>query len=542
MNSRWPAANGRWQNGSTRGGDPPPLEPRRPVSLTELIDSAHLPAVDIFGNPSVMITGITTHAQRTGRNELFVAINGTRIDSHMMLSEAVEAGAAALLVDREVPPYPGVTLVRVPDTRHALGPLAQAFHGHPTRAMRVCGVTGTNGKTTVAHLIHHVLMRGGARPGLIGTLGASFAGHYVATRTTTPDALELAEMLRRMERQQIDTVVMECSSHGIHQGRINGIPLRGGALIGTSQDHLDYHGTWENYIATKKSLFFDHVATTPGSTACFNLDDPVGEDLSRTYLADWMGFTCGGSIPAAVRAEGIRQSVSGTDFALVVENASHTVHSPLVGAFNVTNMLAAASCCHVLGVPVELIARALGEAPPVPGRFELIDEGQPFTAVVDYAHTPDALERLLRTARRLCAGRLIVVFGCGGDRDRGKRAIMGKAAGDYADFAIVTNDNPRTEDPARIARQVVEGILRSALKSNRYHVVLDRRQAIEQAVHLACPGDVVIVAGKGHEDYQDVGSTRLPFDDRAVLREALAQLPGAVQPGTVVNPMTERLA
>ncbi len=515
---------------------------RRPVALTELIDSARLPAVDIFGNPSVMITGIATHAQRTGRNELFVAISGTRIDSHMMIGEAIEAGAAAVLVEQDVPPHPGVTVVRVPDTRMALGPLAQAFHGHPTRAMRVCGVTGTNGKTTVAHLIHHVLALAGARAGVIGTLGASFAGQYVSTITTTPGALELAEILAYMEMQNVDTVVMECSSHGIHQGRINGIPLRSGALIGTSQDHLDYHGTWDNYIAAKKSLFFDHVAPTPGSTACFNLDDTVGEELSRTYLADWMGFTREKDIPAAIRAGNVRLSVNGTAFDLEIEGARHRVCSPLVGAFNVTNMLTAAACCHSLGVEPGTIAAALGDAPAVPGRFEVVDQGQPFTAVVDYAHTPDALERLLRTARRLCAGRLIVVFGCGGDRDRSKRPIMGKAAGDYADFAIVTNDNPRNEDPAQIARQVVEGILRSALKSNRYHVVLDRRQAIEQAVHLACPGDVVIVAGKGHEDYQDVGSTRLPFDDRAALRTALKELAGSVQPASTIDPMTERLA
>lgn len=512
---------------------------RRPVALTELIDSARLPAVDVYGNPTVMITGISTHAQRTGRNELFVAVSGTRIDSHMMLSEAIEAGAAAVLVEQDTPPHPGVTVVRVPNTRLALGPLAQAFQGHPARAMRVCGVTGTNGKTTVTHLIHHLLQREGARAGLVGTLGSSFAGEFLPARTTTPDALELARVLGRMELRGIDTVIMECSSHGIEQGRINGIPFRVGALIGITQDHLDYHGTWENYVAAKKSLFFDHVATKPGSTACFNLDDEIGEELSRTYLADWTGFTRQDGREAAIRAEDVQLSVGGTDFTLVVEGTRHRVSAPMIGAFNVTNMLAAASCGLALGLDGAAIARGLGEAPPVPGRFEFINEGQPFSVVVDYAHTPDALERVLRTARRLCGGRLIVVFGCGGERDRTKRPIMGKAAGDCCDFAIVTNDNPRGEDPALIARQVVEGILRSALKSNRYHVVLDRRQAIDQAIHMAAPGDVVIIAGKGHEDYQDVGTTLLPFDDRATARESLRTLNAAMRPTGLETPITE---
>lgn len=514
---------------------------RRAVPLMELLEDASLQAVDIMGNPRTMITGISTHAQRTGRNEMFVAINGTCVDSHMMLSEAVDAGASVLVVEKETRPYPGVTVVRVPNTRFVLGPLAQAFHGNPTRAMNVCGITGTNGKTTSTHLVRSILQQAGCKTGLVGTLGAYFGGKFINLNTTTPGPLELAEILGAMEQENIDSVVMECSSHAIDQGRIHGIPFRVGALVGVTQDHLDYHGDFESYAECKRRLFYDYVGTTPGSVSCFNLDDAVGEHLSRTYLADHIGFSKNPETNCQIKAESIQLSANGTSFVLSIEGKKQLVQSCLIGAFNVTNMLTAASCAHSLGADLRTISEGLRNAPQVAGRFEFIQEGQPFSVVVDYAHTPDALERVLRTARRLCLNRLIVVFGCGGDRDRSKRPLMGKVAGDHSDFAIVTSDNPRMEEPSQIARGVLQGILQSSLKSNRYHVILERRQAVEQALHMASPGDVVVIAGKGHEDYQDIGVKRVPFDDRAVVRTALKEVIGNYSQAEIMETPTEKI-
>lgn len=497
-----------------------------PIPLTRLLDDAGLHEADITGNANVVVTGISTHAQATSRSEMFVALVGNRIDSHMLLSEAVEAGAAVLLVDRDTAPYPGVTQVRVANTRQALGHLAQAFHGRPTRAMNVCGITGTNGKTSTTQHLGTILRIAGARVGMIGTLGAQFAGETIAFPTTTPGPLELAGVLARMERANIGNVVMEVSSHAVDQGRINGIPFRCGALTNISRDHLDYHGSFESYMLCKRRFFTDHVATTPGSFAVLNVEDPLGEELFDSYTEDLLSYSVESPL-GDVRAENINLGLHRTTFDLVIDGRPHHVRTALGGMFNVANLIAAAACAFSLGVDVPTIAEGLEHAPQVPGRLEFIDEGQAFRVIVDYAHTPDALERVLRVARRYTQERLLVVFGCGGDRDRGKRPLMGRAAGDLADFVVVTNDNPRTEDPERVTRHIIEGVLQSRLKSNRYMVEHDRQTAIARACEMALPGDVVVIAGKGHEDYQEVGTIRLPFDDRQVARDVLRALPSA---------------
>jgi UDP-N-acetylmuramoyl-L-alanyl-D-glutamate--2,6-diaminopimelate ligase len=377
-----------------------------------------------------------------------------------------------------------------------------------------------------------ILARAGFRTGLIGTLGAFFNGKSVNFGATTPSPLELAQIFEAMEHERVDAAVMECSSHAIDQQRLAGIPIRVGALLGVTQDHLDYHGTFENYAECKKRLFTEFVSPTPGSVSCFNIDDETGASLARTYRTDFTRFSRNPESGAEVSCEDVVLAPNGTSFQLLIEGRRAAVQSRFVGAFNVMNMLAAASCAHHLGVDAEGIADGLSHCPAVAGRFELIDEGQPFSVVVDYAHTPDALERVLRTARRLCANRVITVFGCGGDRDRTKRPVMGKVAGECSDFVIITSDNPRTEDPDQIARQALKGVLQSPLKSNRCLVQVDRREAIEQALNLALPGDLVLIAGKGHEDYQEIGTIRHPFDDRAVAREVLRTLLSSSQPST----------
>ncbi|CAN5408526.1 UDP-N-acetylmuramoyl-L-alanyl-D-glutamate--2,6-diaminopimelate ligase [soil metagenome] len=496
------------------------------IRLVDLIHESGLRAFDVCGDIETPVFGISIHAQKTARGEAFVAINGTKVDSHILISEAVAAGATVLVVEKDLPAYPGVTTLRVPSTRFALGPLVHAMNGNPARTMEVCGITGTNGKTTSSHLLASVLKEAGRKTGLIGTLGAYFGGKFVPLNTTTPGPQELAEIMAAMRGDGIDSVVMECSSHAIDQGRINGITYKVGAFLGVTQDHLDYHGTFQSYVDCKKKFFTDYVAPTPGGLACFNFDDPICEDYAKTYMGNHIGYSRSRESNCGITAEGVQLTSRGTEFILNINGGSAPVKSRFIGAFNVTNMLTAAACAHGFGLDVQTIAHGLENAPAVAGRFEFIDEGQPFSVVVDYAHTPDALERVLRTARRLCSNRLITVFGCGGDRDRLKRPIMGKAVGDATDFAIITSDNPRTEDPTDIAYGIVEGIRQSTLKMNRHHVVLDRRQAIDQAINMACPGDVVVIAGKGHEDYQDIGSTRIPFDDRLVARESIRQVIG----------------
>lgn len=513
---------------------------RRPLSLAELISLARIDVLDIQGNPQARVTAISAHAQSTPRNGLFAAITGTRIDSHMMLGEAVDAGASVLVVENETQPYPGVTTVRVKDSRAALGRLAHAFYRNPARAMTVCGITGTNGKSSTSHLLYSILKTAGANPGLIGTLGVEFGGKSVRLDTTTPDPISMAEIFDAMDAERVDFVVMEVSSHAVDQDRIAGIPFRCGAFLNITQDHLDYHGSFEAYAGAKYRFFADYVGQTPGSIACYNADDPTIAELMEPYGSDTLSFSQSGGPSVSIHAGNVDCDVSGTHFDLCIDGKTARVEAALVGRFNVENMLAAAACAHGMGIGFDTIVRGLSSCPPVPGRFEFLREGQDFSVVVDYAHTPDALFRLLQSARRLCKGRLITVFGCGGDRDKSKRAVMGSVVGDQSDFAIVTSDNPRTEDPAAIARQTLEGVLQSSLKSNRYQVVVDRREAIAQALHLAETDDLVIIAGKGHEDYQDVGSTRLPFDDRLIARSILRQLFGAGSQREKLETLTEQ--
>lgn len=495
---------------------------RRPKTLMELIARSGLGTVSIVGNPDVQISGLGVNAQKIRRGQLFVAIAGTRTDSHMMVGDAVGAGAAAVLVERDVPSYPGVTIVRVPNTRQALGLLAQAWHGHPARSFPICGITGTNGKTTTSNLVSSILKHAGLRTGVIGTLGAFFNGKSVDLGATTPSPTDLAEIFEAMEQERIDAVAMECSSHAIDQYRLAGIPIRVGAILNVTQDHLDYHGTIENYANCKKRLFTEYVLPTRGGVSCFNVDDPIGRELAASYPGDFITF--GRDNPAEVSCEDVVLGANGTSLTLILRGEKARIDTRFIGSFNVSNMLAAAACVAALGFPIEVVAAGLKNAPAVPGRFEVVNEGQRFTVVVDYAHTPDALERVLRTARRLCTGRLIVVFGCGGDRDRTKRPIMGAVAGELADYAIVTSDNPRTENPEQIAQAVMKGVLETRMKPSQCSMLVDRREAIEQAMMLAGPGDLVLIAGKGHEDYQEIGTRRISFDDRAVARECIRRI------------------
>lgn len=497
------------------------------MSLKALLAEAGVFAESVTGNVDVAVADISTRAQAVSRNEMFVAVRGTKTDSHQYLSDAVERGASVLVVDREIRPYPGVAVVRVPNTRRVLGPLAHTLYGRPAADMRLVAVTGTNGKTTTAWLTRHVLETAGIKAGLVGTLGAFWGDAFVEGNHTTPDGLELARLFARMKADGVRAIAMEASSHGIDQGRLCGLPVHAGALTGITQDHLDYHGSYPEYIAAKRRLFFEHVLTTPDGVACINCADHAGEEMCHSYPGALLRFRPDDEDRTAdLFARSIRSGIDGTDFDMVVKGRAVALRSRLIGRFSVVNILACASMATAIGVDPETIARGIAGTSPVAGRFESVRAGQPFLVIVDYAHTPDAIEKALRAARRLTAGNLIAVFGCGGDRDSTKRPLMGKAAGRLADYIVVTSDNPRSEDPDRIARQAAEGIRKTEFRASRFETILDRAHAIEKALHLARPGDCVMICGKGHETYQEICGTRYDFDDRAVARDILETMKG----------------
>jgi UDP-N-acetylmuramoyl-L-alanyl-D-glutamate--2,6-diaminopimelate ligase len=405
-----------------------------------------------------------------------------------------------------------VPQVLVRSVRDGMGPMSAVVFGDPSRSLTLVGVTGTNGKTTVVHLLDSVLRAAGHRTGAIGTVGTHVDGDPVALDRTTPEAPDLIRLLARMRDAGITTVAMEVSSHALDLGRVGGVRFEAGIFTNLSQDHLDHHGTMDRYFAAKASLFtperIDH--------AVVNVDDPWGRRLldGATPVT-----TYGFEATADVRGEDVRPTVTGLTFRV----GQLEVTSPLRGAFNASNCLAAIAASRVLGIDDGSVREGLASAGQVPGRMEPIEEGQRFLAVVDYAHTPDSIRTVLAAARPLATGRVIVVFGCGGDRDRAKRSLMGAAATEGADLTVITTDNPRSEDPSAIIAEVERG----ATGGGAYVVEPDRRTAIRLALREAHAGDVVVVAGRGHEPTQDVGSVSLPFDDRVVVREELDAIGGA---------------
>jgi UDP-N-acetylmuramoyl-L-alanyl-D-glutamate--2,6-diaminopimelate ligase len=450
------------------------------------------------GDPDVL--DVVHDTRRVGPGALFCCVPGSTVDGHDLAPAAVDAGAVALLVDR--PLDLAVPQLEVADVRRALGPVAAAFWGHPSRDLAVVGVTGTSGKTTVTHLVQAVLDAAGWPCGVIGTLSGA---------RTTPEAPELQSLLASERAAGRRAVAMEVSSHGLDQHRVDATRFAVGVFTNLSQDHLDYHHDMQAYFEAKARLF------TPGlcERAVVCIDNPWGDRLLDTVQdsgqIDAHPYSINDVDDLAIHPGGAQFTWRG-----------QKVDLGLAGRFNVTNAVAAATAVALLGVPPATIAEGLSAARPVPGRFEAVDAGQPFSVLVDYSHKPDALGQAIASARELAAhgGRVIVVFGCGGDRDAAKRPLMGKVAAELADRVIITSDNPRSEDPRAIISAVRDGVPPGASVATE----LDRRRAIEIALHEAGPGDVVLIAGKGHETTQVVGDERRPFDDRVVARDALASI------------------
>jgi len=441
---------------------------------------------------------------------LFFCVPGFRQDGHDFAQLAVDRGAVALVVER--PLGLGVPEVLVSNVRQAMGPAASRFHGNPSGDLRVLGVTGTNGKTTSAYLVRTILEQVGISCGLLGTVESVVAGEVLEAGRTTPEALDLQTLLARMRDGGDKAAAIEVSSHALDLGRVDGVEFAASIFTNLTQDHLDYHGTMAQYWGSKRRLFTELQRGIP----VINVDDVYGKEL-ESELDDAVTFGISGGADWSVI--GLDTDIRGSRFVLVGPDGEAAVETALPGAFNVSNVLGAAAGAHALGVGFEQIVEALPHATRVPGRFEPVAYGQPFAVLVDYAHTPDSLENVLLAARQIATGRVLCVFGCGGDRDAGKRPQMGMIAGRDADVSIVTSDNPRSEDPATIAHAVAAGAEKGC------EIVLDRREAIETAIGLASAGDVVVIAGKGHEVGQEFEQGRkLPFDDRVVAADALREL------------------
>ncbi|NQV06376.1 UDP-N-acetylmuramoyl-L-alanyl-D-glutamate--2,6-diaminopimelate ligase [bacterium] len=466
----------------------------------------------VVGDPTVLVSDVTHDSRAAGPGVLFVAVRGFTVDGHRYVANAIEAGSRAVCLEEA--PAPGIDAIVVEDTRAALGPLAAAVHGDPSSKLALVGVTGTNGKTTVTHLLESIVTEAGLTPAVVGTVGARVAGVPIPVERTTPEAPEFQRLIAQMVTSGVHVGAVEVSSHALSLGRVAGTRFRVAGFTNLSQDHLDFHEDMEAYFAAKALLF------TPGysDAAVIWVDDPAGRRLAdgSAIPVTTVGLTRG----CDVNASGIRMNLSGSSLVIGGPGGSAECLLPLPGDFNVANALVAAGCAAVIGIPWDSIAAGITHVPRVPGRFEVVETGADFTVVVDYAHTPDGIAKVIAATRPLVGqGRVITVVGAGGDRDRAKRPFMGAAAS-LADIAVLTSDNPRSEDPFTVMTQVAAGAIGPA------HVVteVDRRLAIRAAVGMAAPGDVVLVLGKGHEQGQQFATGTIPFDDRTVAREEVASL------------------
>jgi UDP-N-acetylmuramoyl-L-alanyl-D-glutamate--2,6-diaminopimelate ligase len=482
----------------------------------------------------VEVNGIRYDSRQVRPGDLFVCIRGFTRDGHEFLPAAWAAGAAAALVERGDLPAPvleGGTVVRVGQSRRTLAVASARFYDHPSRKLTLVGVTGTNGKTTTTYVIESVLRRAGRRIGLIGTIAYRCGDWAEEAARTTPEPPDLQELLDRMLRLGADSVVMEVSSHALSLHRTDACEFDVAVFTNLTQDHLDFHGTMEAYRQAKLSLFEGLGAAGAKATekaAVINLDDPAADLFLRAAQARRYTYSLEGQ--ADVRAEGVRVDREGIRCQLHTPWGRAAIRSPLLGRYNLSNILAGATAALHLGAGLDAVSEGIADLRHVPGRCERVDEGQPFTVMVDYAHTPDALDRVLRMARECASGALIVVFGCGGDRDRAKRPLMGEVALGRADFTVLTSDNPRREAPLQIIAEIEAGARKVWGQGRHYVIIPDRAMAIREALALAQSGDIVVIAGKGHETCQILADGAIPFDDRAVARRALHEL-GHERPG-----------
>lgn len=482
----------------------------------------------VEGEADQTVTDITADSRAVQKGSLFICLEGAHVDGHRFAAAAAEKGAVAVIASKPLSLPAGIAVIYVKDTRKAMEQVTPYFYEYPAGKMRMIAVTGTNGKTTTSHITAHILHHAGYKTGIIGTIHVMIGDHEYPTHNTTPDVVDLEKMLYSMVEAGITHVCMEVSSHALAMGRVEGIEFDNVSFTNLTEDHLDYHKTMDNYAAAKAILF--KKASAPGQkkgnkSAHINIDVPYA-DVMEAAVKDRSVcpvYTYSIDQPSDLKASHIEFNTSSSEFSVEYQGKAYPVHTHLAGRFNVYNVLAAMSAALSEGIPMEEVITALSDFHSVPGRFELIDEGQPFTVVVDYAHTPDGLENILKTAQEIKRGRIISVFGCGGDRDKLKRPIMGRIGARYSDVVIVTSDNPRTEDPDVIVSEVAAGVKEIAEKKPSFHyeILVNRREAIRRAIALAKPGDMVMIAGKGHENYQILKDRTIHFDDREEARKAI---------------------
>ncbi|MEP6685146.1 MAG: UDP-N-acetylmuramoyl-L-alanyl-D-glutamate--2,6-diaminopimelate ligase [Verrucomicrobiota bacterium] len=475
----------------------------------------------VIGPLDRSVESIAYDSRRVGKNSLFVALTGEKSDGHQFIDQAIEKGASVIVSEREEK-HARATCLVVDNTRDALADLATAFYERPARKLKIAGVTGTNGKTTTTFLIKHICEKAGLRCGLIGTVRYEIGERVLPAIRTTPESLDLQELLAQISNAGCKAVAMEVSSHALAQERTRGLEWDVAVFTNLTQDHLDFHGTMENYFEAKTKLFTELAdqKTKKKSIAVVNIDDRYGEKLVTRLEKKVSVVTYGMGARSDFRASSYRMEFGGTSYQLDARGKVYLVRVPLIGRFNVANSVGALAAANVLGISLREAILSLGKSPQVPGRLEAVPAKRQFQIFVDYAHTDDALLNVLKTLRELGPRKVIVVFGCGGDRDRQKRPLMGRVADQNADFSIITSDNPRKENPDTIIAEVEKGF-----QSDRYEKIPDRAEAIARAIALAQPHDIVLIAGKGHEAYQEFADHTVPFDDVQVARRAVEDHP-----------------
>lgn len=485
------------------------------MKLRELLEGIRF--TEAKGDLEVEVKGISCDSRQVKPGDLFVAIKGTKTDGHLFLAEALRKGAVAFMVE-EFPRDIGLPCVKVSNSREALGLIASKFYGEPSKALRVVGITGTNGKTTTTYLVEHVLKVKGEKVGLIGTINYRWEGLQLEATNTTPSSLELQKLMKEMRDVGVGYVVMEVSSHALSQKRLKGCYVDIGVFTNVTPEHLDYHGSFEDYLKAKAMLFEEVLKESKENGkdpwAVYNVDDPYVRQVVEGLEFKKLSFGQRGDIRPIeyeVSLEGIKANVS-TPFGEL------EVHSRLIGLHNLYNLMAAIGVCLALGLEKKTIEEGIASLEGVPGRLERVSDRP--AVFVDYAHTPDALQKVLLALKPFVKGKLILVFGCGGNRDRTKRPEMGRIASELSSFAVITSDNPRKEDPWAIIEEIKKGIK----PGFHYKAIVDRKEAIFEAIAQAGPEDVVLIAGKGHETYQIIGEHKYPFDDREVAKNALRQL------------------
>jgi UDP-N-acetylmuramoyl-L-alanyl-D-glutamate--2,6-diaminopimelate ligase len=489
------------------------------MELKQLV--ADLDAASVEGALDREVTGVAYDSRRVTPGMVFVAIPGQKTDGHEFVDAAIDRGAAAIICERNGILAQRATKIKVPDVRLALAQVAASYYGNPSSRLKVVGVTGTNGKTTVSFMVKAILEAAGIKSGLMGTVHYEIGDRVIPAQRTTPESLEVQQMMSQMLRAGCQACVMEVSSHALEQKRVVGIDFDVAVFTNLTRDHLDFHRTMENYFMAKQKLFTALAGRKKKTVAVINIDDDFGARLSGQTNAE-VELTYGLQTAARLRAAKIQLGHEESKFTVETPERHFPCRLPLIGRHNIYNALAATGAGLALGAEIVHLQAALNAITPVPGRLESVAAGQPFGVFVDYAHTDDALQNVLTTLREITKGRVLIAFGCGGNRDAGKRPRMGKIAAELADFAIITSDNPRKEQPEKIATQIEEGFCE--VRRDRYRVELDRRRAIHEVIAEAKDGDSVLIAGKGHETYQEFEDTVVPFDDRLHAREALEAL------------------